>query len=242
MIKIFRNLRKNTFMKGRKTQYLLYAIGEIVLVMIGILLALQVNNWNEKRKVKGQLNTTLKAITADLKADTLVSAQIIRFYDSVNKYSQMYAKGQITKTNIDSFPICRSLVTIYRPMTMQKKGFNLLQNYSEFTNSSSDSLLTDLSQFYAAYDAIITNNNDMVKSEVLENLNHFKKQPWFVDWSQGKLNNPMRTFFGESVDYKNRVVGNNILATSNHQAVLKQYRQDAISLLELIDQRLNAEN
>jgi hypothetical protein len=50
MIKLFRNIRKNLIAQGKTTNYLKYAIGEIVLVVIGILIALQVNVWNEQRK------------------------------------------------------------------------------------------------------------------------------------------------------------------------------------------------
>jgi hypothetical protein len=49
MIKFFRNIRKNLLKEGKTANYLKYAIGEIVLVVIGILLALQVNNWNTQR-------------------------------------------------------------------------------------------------------------------------------------------------------------------------------------------------
>lgn len=52
MIKFFRKIRQNMIDEGNLKRYLFYAIGEILLVMIGILLALQVNNWNEKRKGK----------------------------------------------------------------------------------------------------------------------------------------------------------------------------------------------
>lgn len=50
MITLFRRLRQKFLESGSLTKYLLYAVGEIALVMIGILLALQVNNWNEQRK------------------------------------------------------------------------------------------------------------------------------------------------------------------------------------------------
>jgi len=50
MIKFFRNIRQNLIHQGKITIYLKYAIGEIVLVVIGILIALQINNWNEDRK------------------------------------------------------------------------------------------------------------------------------------------------------------------------------------------------
>ncbi|MFT6995454.1 MAG: hypothetical protein ACJA1P_002199 [Maribacter sp.] len=49
MIKFFRHIRKQLLSENKFSKYMLYAIGEIALVMIGILLALQVNNWNEAK-------------------------------------------------------------------------------------------------------------------------------------------------------------------------------------------------
>lgn len=51
MIKFFRHIRRNLMEQNKTGKYLKYAIGEIVLVMIGILFALQINNWNEARKL-----------------------------------------------------------------------------------------------------------------------------------------------------------------------------------------------
>ena len=49
MIKLFRTIRQNLLNEGKTSRYLKYAIGEIILVVIGILIALQINNWNIKR-------------------------------------------------------------------------------------------------------------------------------------------------------------------------------------------------
>ncbi|MFZ1791355.1 MAG: DUF6090 family protein [Saprospiraceae bacterium] len=48
MIKLFRNIRQSLLAEGKTTKYLKYATGEIILVVIGILIALQINNWNSE--------------------------------------------------------------------------------------------------------------------------------------------------------------------------------------------------
>ncbi|MFT6336478.1 MAG: hypothetical protein ACI86M_003478 [Saprospiraceae bacterium] len=50
MIKFFRKIRKRLLAEDKFSKYLIYTIGEIVLVVIGILIALQINNWNQKRQ------------------------------------------------------------------------------------------------------------------------------------------------------------------------------------------------
>ena len=69
MIKFFRKIRLKTLSENKFGKYLTYAIGEIILVMIGILLALQVNNWNIKRIEKQTEIKFLKGLKNDLQAD-----------------------------------------------------------------------------------------------------------------------------------------------------------------------------
>ena len=69
MIKFFRKIRQRLLTENKFSKYLLYAIGEIALVMIGILLALQVNNWNDERKEKRHEIDILKQMKTDLEED-----------------------------------------------------------------------------------------------------------------------------------------------------------------------------
>ena len=66
MIKIFRRIRHNLIKDGNLRKYLLYAIGEILLVMIGIFLALQLNNWNNERVNRDKEISILKEMTRNL--------------------------------------------------------------------------------------------------------------------------------------------------------------------------------
>ncbi len=65
-MKFFRTLRQRLLAENKVTRYLAYALGEVVLVMIGILLALQVNNWNEDRKSRASERALLQSLLADL--------------------------------------------------------------------------------------------------------------------------------------------------------------------------------
>lgn len=77
MIKFFRKIRQNLVSQGKAGKYFTYAIGEIVLVVIGILIALQVNNWNESRKQQIKEKFILERLLTDLDSDMdLISYQI----------------------------------------------------------------------------------------------------------------------------------------------------------------------
>ena len=65
MIKFFRKIRQNLLSEGKTGKYLKYAIGEIVLVVIGILIALSINNWNENKKDRKEEYQTLKSLQSE---------------------------------------------------------------------------------------------------------------------------------------------------------------------------------
>lgn len=81
MLRFFRQIRQRLITDNKFSKYLLYALGEILLVVIGILIALQVNNWNEDRKLKDQEY----ALLGDLKSDLQETLKDLKFGKSVNE-------------------------------------------------------------------------------------------------------------------------------------------------------------
>ena len=69
MIKFFKKFRRNLLSERKTKKYLKYAVGEITLVVIGILIALQINNWNEKRKDLHQEQLILKQLQTEYESN-----------------------------------------------------------------------------------------------------------------------------------------------------------------------------
>jgi hypothetical protein len=71
MTNFFRKFRERFLSENKISKYLLYAVGEIVLVVIGILIALQLNNWNETQKERQWEKQFLTDLRNELKSDLL---------------------------------------------------------------------------------------------------------------------------------------------------------------------------
>jgi hypothetical protein len=78
MIKFFRSIRQDLLEKSNTGKYIKYALGEIVLVVIGILIALSINSWNEGRKETKIAREILLGIKNDLKRDNILLDSLIR--------------------------------------------------------------------------------------------------------------------------------------------------------------------
>ena len=91
MIKFFRKIRKNLLTENKFSKYLLYAIGEILLVVIGILIALSINNQNEERKERAQETVILKQLLGDFNSNLKQLDQKISFRrDFMNSSKQLF--------------------------------------------------------------------------------------------------------------------------------------------------------
>ncbi|MGB3342866.1 MAG: DUF6090 family protein [Aequorivita sp.] len=69
MIKFFRKIRQKALTENKLSKYLLYAIGEIILVVIGILIALSINNWNQEKSDRKIEKDYIFSLIEDAKTD-----------------------------------------------------------------------------------------------------------------------------------------------------------------------------
>jgi len=83
MIKFFRKFRKNLLSENKFSKYLIYAFGEIILVVIGILIALQINNWNQERIVTKENQVILQNLNKEFSENLIQLDSSIRNFDNV---------------------------------------------------------------------------------------------------------------------------------------------------------------
>lgn len=120
MLKYFRTIRKKLIDEDNVRKYLLYAIGEIALVMIGILLALQVNNWNEERKQIAAEKVIVGSAIESLSEDSLLIVRALSELDSIDKIHQQiyqYTRGELQAQDIGNLMYLRRSL-LYNPVTM----------------------------------------------------------------------------------------------------------------------------
>ena len=108
MIRFFRTIRQKLLSEGNTGKYLKYAIGEIFLVVIGILIALQVNTWNEKRKLRNESQEILKALHIEFENNREVLKDRIDYLEDANRYTKQVLSlfksdaSALSQVNVDS--------------------------------------------------------------------------------------------------------------------------------------------
>lgn len=89
MIQFFRRIRQQLLSENKLSKYLLYAMGEIILVVIGILIALSINNWNEANKLQEEINVYFEQKLVNLKEDKRFLEELAQFRLDASKKSKL---------------------------------------------------------------------------------------------------------------------------------------------------------
>ena len=132
MIKFFRHIRKKLLSENKFSKYLLYAIGEIVLVVIGILIALQINNWNENRKQNIREYAVLEELKQGLEANkNILEKRKLRFKQLQYRSKKLITHLEAKRTYHDS-------LDTYFAAPVNNLSFGI--SYASFENLKSQGL------------------------------------------------------------------------------------------------------
>lgn len=129
------------------SNYLLYSVGEILLIVIGILIAVQINNWNEHNKAKANSTIYLKEMLNDLGSDTLyLSKTVERLNEQLEFEEWALHKRDFDAGDIDSIKLAfqLNLWDFY----INDRTFQKIQNASESKLIGYDSLYSRIANYY----------------------------------------------------------------------------------------------
>lgn len=168
MIKFFRKIRYDLMKQNKNSKYLKYAIGEIILVVIGILIALQINNWNESRKEKEIENRYITNMLSDLKDQ---NASIDIQMESEKEFFK--AAGQIIKSyqNNNTLVLDNTFYRLATQITARKTFVITDPTYTDLISSGNINIFQNvdiknrLIKYYQELERIekiIQNNNSLL--------------------------------------------------------------------------------
>ncbi|RNC87995.1 MAG: hypothetical protein ED556_02050 [Winogradskyella sp.] len=115
MIKFFRHIRHSLIQKNQMGKYFKYAIGEILLVVIGILIALQINNWSDKSKLMEQEKVYLKQLLHDFMANKEGISYFKKAYEGELKHLDVILRHTGPNVEIPSDKIFDSIQNLNTP-------------------------------------------------------------------------------------------------------------------------------
>lgn len=189
MLRFFSKIRYKLAAENKPMKYTRYAIGEIILVVIGILIALSINNWNQNKKDTKELHSYLKSIKNNLRADLLGIQEIKIFRDSSIAWSYRYLeiakKEIITVEDFNAIVIENTDYHIVKDKVFEthKSGFEALKNSGFIGKLNGTELEKILNQYYYIqnrtnnFETSLNNNlgtleNTLYNENIMQQMSH----------------------------------------------------------------------
>lgn len=232
-------------MNNNTGKYLKYAIGEIVLVVIGILIALSINNWNENRKKESQIDAIYTIIHQDLQTDLRIIQSTIQFYEELDaklldimktKYPTSFLDS-INKDNYSNCIPCHGTHHIWEPFEIQNTGIQLLKTYDDNESIENHKLSHEIILFYTKQKQVLSTIQRYVSTKAFSNLESMEKFSWYTDYELNIYNPDAVAYFLNDQGYKNKAASYRHLTTHNYLSSLRNYVKLASQVINKIDTR-----
>lgn len=206
MITYFQKIRHKLLTENRLSKYLLYAVGEIILVVIGIMIAVSANNYSEKKKAIQQSNLYLTDMLEDLASDTAYLNKMIANLENQLKIEEwLLNKNNFSEKDVDSLRL--SVSNVDWTFSLNDRSYRNIQSSANTKLVGYEHLYSEVSKYYHVTKARISLNNEteLLQSsqkstfdEVLSN-NLLITSRQYLDYSgiQVKLGFPESTKHGD---------------------------------------------
>lgn len=183
MVRLFYS--KNNLTKGNIRSYLPYALGEILLVVLGILIALKVNNMNESRILTETTNEYLIKIKSNINEDILETERILNFRNEHADLCNEVSEKLIANDFEDQLKIQQAIVNmiIEIELNYNRTAFESLKTSGHLSHLKNPVLEELLYDYYLRTDQVIMRENDQKDwANILEN--ELDRIGFFYEWSE----------------------------------------------------------
>jgi hypothetical protein len=251
MIKFFRKIRQRLLTENKFSKYLLYAIGEIILVVIGILIALQINNWNEYRKDRNREQAILNNLQIDFQTNIrnvndAISNFMVAYEASANLLEIITADDTINGSEIE--PLLDDIINKTKSLDiitgsidemLNTGSINLikddnlrkqLSNWSYYQTDTEDDIVIYRDYLFGFFIPSLMNKALLRNMEVPDffeedlNLKNIAKSNFKIDY-----NKTIRTIEFENEVYNNTL---NYMYAINSYKVFNDYLSETLKLIE----------
>ncbi len=234
MIKFFRHIRRSLIQENQMRKYFKYAIGEILLVVIGILIALQINNWNEDRKEKESLNAIYSLVISDLESDLKTIPEVLKYNNNKSPLLRHILKGDLSQDDYITNSKYYNLIGGSEDFNLKTKGYEQLRNFND-SDFSSDQLQVKINDFYEKYNERLQGLNELALDDLKSNYNYWKENfNWYPEYLMGKASVGFIRYSIENMDYKNRVANYFFLNCGLISEALEEIQIEASKMLSLL--------
>ena len=169
MLKVFRNIRRQLFIEKRFSKYLIYAIGEIVLVVLGILIALQINNWNAnnvKKQEEKRSYTNIRQQIVDDKIDLQKEKKINNYFSLAYQYANKIILAQ-DRSKTDSLVLITMGLSQYSDFNRNSNIYETLVNSGDLKLLKNADITSSIQQLETTY--IYVNKLENMHWEIIIN-------------------------------------------------------------------------
>jgi hypothetical protein len=233
MIRLFRKIRFG-FLAGEKfSKYLLYAVGEIVLLVIGILIALQINNWNTRRIEKAnerKIYRNIRRQVVDDRNELLRVQAFNNFYSGQYEYANQLMLAN-DRTQIDTLAII--VMNLSRYSDFQRSGniYETLVNSGELKLLKNQGITSQLQKLEMTYNYM--NMLEKIHWEII--INELSPEvKGVINYATLKIIKPEKLY---SVELQNILI-ESLFLTKGKEGAYNQAQEDIKTLIGLIDEEL----
>ncbi|MCZ6703776.1 MAG: hypothetical protein O6940_12155 [Ignavibacteria bacterium] len=241
MIKLFRKIRHDLIFQKRIGKYLLYAIGEIILVVVGILIALNLNIKSRQRISEAKIDAIFGNILQELSSDIYEINGLMKFYEQKDSVFKLVLNNKLTYDDYANPPFGSlfSATSYYDQVVLKHYAFdNLIENIDAIPTKYND-ITNQLKILYITNLKIVEIFNEVVRENVENNLIEREKYEWYSLEVPVNKNEGMINYFLNDFRYKNKIKNFRMFGIENHLKQSLSYRNRAIQCYKKIAALLN---